>query len=289
MKVIRWGSGRRFQFIETRLFWEGRVNRSDLTNNFGISVPQATADLARYQDLAPGNMDYDTKAKAYIATPQFTPRFADLSSDNFLTQFKLVAEGIMPREELSSSSALEFAIVPTPTRIVDKDILRAIFRSIISREQIEIYYQSMSRPEPIWRWVTPHALAYDGFRWHARAFCHLTKAFKDFLLTRVLDTGERRSHAIDHEMDREWSLFVNLKVGPHPQLSEDQRRIVELDYGMENGCFELKTRAALLYYVNKRLGLNGAEQRDPQEQQIVLLNNHEIQLQLSALWQEGPS
>lgn len=289
MKSVRWGIHRRFQFIETRLFWEGRVNRSDLTNNFHISVPQATADLAQYQRFAPGNMEYDAKAKAYIATPTFKALFAELSSDNFLTQIKLVAEGVMPREELSSSTNFEFAVVPSPIRVVNTDILRSVFRSILNRDAIEINYQSMSRPEPVWRWITPHALAYDGFRWHTRAFCHMSKAFKDFLLTRVLDTGEKKQHVIDHDMDREWSEFITLKVGPHPKLSQDQRRVVELDYGMEHGYFELRTRAALRYYVYKRLGLGDAGNKEPQEQQIVLLNGDEIDAQLSALRQEGPS
>ncbi|MES2390903.1 MAG: hypothetical protein V4555_04635, partial [Acidobacteriota bacterium] len=42
----RWGQERRLEFIEFRLQWEGRVNRSDLVNYFSISVPQASLDFA---------------------------------------------------------------------------------------------------------------------------------------------------------------------------------------------------------------------------------------------------
>ena len=48
-KVARWGQERRLEFIDFRLYWEGRINRSDLIDFFGISVPQASLDLAKYQ------------------------------------------------------------------------------------------------------------------------------------------------------------------------------------------------------------------------------------------------
>ena len=47
-----------------------------------------------------------------------------------------------------------------------------------------------ARPEPGWRWITPHAFGNDGLRWHVRAYCHIDKKFKDFLLSRCLDRGD---------------------------------------------------------------------------------------------------
>ena len=70
---LRWGVERRLEFIEFRLFWEGRLNRSDITDFFGVSVPQASKDLSLYQELAPGNMDYDKSEKRYVAGPGFKP------------------------------------------------------------------------------------------------------------------------------------------------------------------------------------------------------------------------
>ena len=42
---LRWGIEQRLEFIEFRLFWEGHVNRSDLMDQFGVSVNQASTDL----------------------------------------------------------------------------------------------------------------------------------------------------------------------------------------------------------------------------------------------------
>ena len=61
--ALKWGVERRLEFVEFRLFWEGSINRADLVEFFGVSVPQASKDLALYQERAPGNMDYDTREK----------------------------------------------------------------------------------------------------------------------------------------------------------------------------------------------------------------------------------
>ena len=68
-----------------------------------------------------------------------------------------------------------------------------------------------------------------------------------------------------------------LEVGPHPDLSETQARVIALEYGMRGGKAKIKVRRALLYYALKRLGLDTApEARTPQDQQIVLINRDEI-------------
>jgi hypothetical protein len=68
---------RRLEFIELRLFSEGHVNRSDLTDQFGVSVNQASTDLNRYIGLAPDNMVYDKSARTYVRGPAFKPRFLE--------------------------------------------------------------------------------------------------------------------------------------------------------------------------------------------------------------------
>lgn len=68
---MRWSVERRLEFVEFRLFWEGRINRSDVMELFGVSAPQASADLKRYQELAPGNMQYSTQRKCYLSTESF--------------------------------------------------------------------------------------------------------------------------------------------------------------------------------------------------------------------------
>ncbi|MEP2186453.1 MAG: transcriptional regulator, partial [Roseibium sp.] len=67
----------------------------------------------------------------------------------------------------------------------------------------------------------------------------------------------------------------------HPALSEDQKRIVELDYGMKDGTAEVAVRKCLLFYNLRRLGLDtSCDTRAPQDQQIVLVNRSEVRAAL---------
>jgi hypothetical protein len=47
----------------------GYINRDHICRKFGISTPQASLDLRRYQTDHPGAMTYDKTAKRYVAAP----------------------------------------------------------------------------------------------------------------------------------------------------------------------------------------------------------------------------
>lgn len=252
---LRWGVAQRLEFIEFRLFWEGYVNRSDLMEQFGLSVNQASADLNRYIGFAPENMVYDKSARTYVPGPQFKPHFLEPDASRYLTQLRSVAEGILDREDAWIANLPPYAAAPTPVRGVNPATLRSVVGAIRRSEAIEVKYQSLSSPEPRWRWIAPHAIAFDGFRWHTRAFCQTDDCFKDFLLSRILEIrGSRESETSDGD-DHDWLAEVSLEVGPHPALSETQAKVIALDYGMRGGKAKIKVRRALLYYALKRLGL----------------------------------
>lgn len=270
---LRWGVAQRLEFIEFRLFWEGYVNRSDLMEQFALSVNQASADLNRYIGFAPENMVYDKSARTYVPGPQFKPHFLEPDASRYLTQLRSVADGILDREDCWIADLPSFASAPTPFRGVKSETLRFVVGAIRRSEAIEVKYQSLSHPEPSWRWIAPHAIAFDGFRWHARAFCFGDEVFKDFLLSRFLDIRALRGSDVLADNDHDWHSEVTLQVGPHPELSETQAKVIALDYGMKGGKAEIKVRRALLYYALRRLGLDtDPAARRPQDQQIVLLN-----------------
>ena len=72
---LRWGVEERPESIEFRHFWEGHVNRSDLMEQFGVSVNQASTDLNRYIGSAPHNTVYDKSARTYVRGPEYSPQF----------------------------------------------------------------------------------------------------------------------------------------------------------------------------------------------------------------------
>lgn len=270
---VRWGIERRLEFIEFRLFWEGHVNRGDLMAAFGISINQASTDLNRYLGMAQGNMRYDKSARAYVRGDRFAPLFLKPDPASYLSQLRSISDGITTQEETWIGQMPAFDTVRNPARGIDVGHLRAVLQAIHSRRAIEIEYQSLSSPAPRWRWIAPHAIAFDGFRWHARAYCFTDGSFKDFLLARILGIRDSRPSDVDRGQDADWHTMVTLEIGPHPGLSEAQKKVVALDYGMRNGKCNVTVRKALLYYTLKRLGLDtDPSTRSPADQQIVLLS-----------------
>lgn len=274
---LRWGVERRLEFIEFRLFWEGHVNRGDLMDAFSVSVNQASTDLNRYIGMAPDNMTYDKSARTYIRGSKFDPLFLKPDASRYLSQLRSVADGILDRADAWIGQFPTYDAAPTPVRGVNAKTLRSVVAAIRRSEAIEVKYQSLSRPEPRWRWIAPHAIGFDGFRWHARAFCLTDQSFKDFLLSRIIETRGTKPSEISAEGDADWNEHVTLEIGPHPELSETQQKVIALDYGMRSGRATIPVRKALLYYALKRLGLDtDPSARRPQDQQIVLLNRSAI-------------
>jgi hypothetical protein len=283
----RWNVERRLQFIDFRLFWEGHINRADLVRFFGISVPQTSADLSQYQQGAEGNVEYDKTAKTYRATPRFKPVFFTPSADRYLAQLRMLAAGLLTEEEAWAAQLPEFSVVPILRRSLGAKTLRIILEAIRKCLSLEVSYQSFSNPEPRWRRITPHALGFDGFRWHARAWCHSHGDFRDFVLARVLAVRGARPSDIDTARDIGWHAEVTLRLGPHPDLKDGQRRAIELDFGMEDGVVEVTTRLCLSYYLERQLGLDLDPSKVPAaRQQIVLLNRGELEAARTAI---GPA
>ena len=272
---LRWGVEQRLEFIEFRLFWEGGINRSDLTARFGVSVPQASKDLSQYQELAPENVAYNKNEKRYVPTSNFQPRFLRPDADRYLSQLRSVTDHALGLDETWLTRPPAFEAVPIPHRNVDPEILRATISAMQERQSLEIRYQSLAtdRPTPLWRRISPHALAFDGQRWHARAFCHVEKNFADFLLPRFLNTRKPGPVERTVDYDTAWNEYVIVLLKPHPRLNEDQKRIVAKDYGMKNDLLNVPIRSALLYYFLRRMNLDFEEEkRPPQEQHVVLAN-----------------
>jgi hypothetical protein len=266
----RWGQERRLEFIEFRLQWEGRVNRSDLVNYFSISVPQASLDFARYRELAPTNAVYDVVQRAYLASPSFTPTLIRDSADDYLTRLWATTVGTMNSNSSFLGWTPSVGIVCDPARTVDAAIMRVFLLALREKRVVRFDYQSMSTAVPSSRTISPHALAFDGFRWHVRAFCHTRKEFRDFVMGRIRSAVPGEPAEIDPKDDADWHNFIVAIIVPHPKLSVAQRQAVESDYCMEDGCLVLRVREALLFYHLEHLGL--LESTENSKKHIALAN-----------------
>ncbi len=272
----RWGQARRLEFIDTRLSWSGRINRKELTEFFKISVPQASLDLTEYQALTPGNVVYDRTEKAYLASSEFHPALIDASSARYLAELYALSTGIISPDISFLGWVPESDVVRHPTRTVSAGALRTVLHAIHECAALSIHYQTMTRPDPTVRVITPRALAYDGYRWHVRAYCHLRLDYRDFVFARILNLAPALKPTAVIPPDAEWDRELSLLIGPNPALDDNRKRVLALDYGMINDRLVVKTRQALAYYLLRRLGLDKAKDKTPEEQQIVLLNREEL-------------
>lgn len=284
-RSMNWGQERRLQFIDFRLRWEGRINRTDLTQHFGVSIPQASLDIAKYTERAPDNLIYDRSSKTYVATEQFCAFYQRSSARRYLEELLATRSGVVEPSSSFIGSAPPVDWAPSPWRTLDEKIVDALVKAIREKLAVRVRYQSMTSVEESERVLSPHALGNDGFRWHVRAYCHRRNRFSDFVLARILHIEGFEPTTVDSQLDSQWETVLLLVLAPHPQLPPAKKRVLELDYGMEDGEVQLPCRQAFLYYTLRRLGLHTRDAPDPLAQQIVLKNRDEIQPYIDALAQ----
>ncbi len=266
----RWSEEKRLEFIDFRLRWEGRFNRSDLTDFFGISVPQASIDISRYLEAAPANASYDRTERAYVAGSGFVPVYPENEPSRYMNELFARASGLESKETSFLGWSPPVGLTPIPRRPIEVSILLALLRAVRDQLGLRILYHSMTRPEPTSRTISPHAFGHNGLRWHARGFCHTHGDFRDFVVGRILKVEGFESRGADPATDRAWHTIQTLELCPNPTLSEPHRRAIELDYGMTNGRVTLQCREALRFYLENSLGLEKPVEGAPDRRQVVL-------------------
>ncbi|MGV6851488.1 MAG: helix-turn-helix transcriptional regulator [bacterium] len=276
MKNARWTKDQRLEFIDFRLHWDGQLNRSDLIDFFGISVPQASVDIADYSKIASDNLVYDRQKKAYLRTEKFSPRYESSSPESYLSELLALkqAEDVLEHNFIKWMPACE--VVPIPKRKVPSDILFVVLTAIRQNKVVEVTYLSKNRDQPTSRCLSPHAIAHDGIRWHVRAYCYTRKAYRDFVIARFIRAELSEEAGMASNNDNGWNKLLKLELVPNPDLPVSHQRVIELEYGMTDGMSEISCRQALLYYVKRRLGLEFSQAACSDDQQVVLKNYDEL-------------
>lgn len=245
----------RLAFIELRLRFLGEIRRQDLVTRFGIQAAAATRDIGQYKDIAPRNLDYDTKGKVYVRSDWFRPVF-EFAPERVLTW---LSHGFGDGEPLRFK-----ALVPceSPSLLSKPDLetLSVLTRAIHKKMAVEISYRALSSGLTT-REIVPFALADDGLRWHVRAFDRRSGEFRDFVLTRIADARLVPGRPEEREMsdqDIQWSRIVELELVPHP-ANVQHPDTIEADYSMEGGVLRTRVRAALAGYLLRRWNVDCTE------------------------------
>ncbi|WP_417221850.1 WYL domain-containing protein [Amphritea sp.] len=265
MTRISYQEAEHYRIIETFAQWEGRINTTYLQKILQISRQKASEIVGCYQNYAPDNLRYDASAKGYIPTADFQPRFTQGHIDEYGQL--LARSGCIDYLSIFETG---FCYLDAPLRNISPSLVQPIMRAIRDKLRIDIGYTSLSSPEYESRIISPHCLVFDGIRWHVRAHCGKNNDFRDFVLSRFNGEAEFEGPAsCTAEQDERWNTWLDLIIQPDPRLAPQKRRLLELDYQMENGQRVISVRAALVMYLTQRLRLDHYDQ-NPEAQQIII-------------------
>lgn len=277
---IKWSTRQRLQYIEIMAWYTGVVSRSDLTRTFRLSPPAATKNLKLYSELVPGNLIYQQNLFGFVPSDNFVHMFADLSPATILPMLADNRAITSHPYNKSPTYGIPAVELPLPARYPSKEILAQLIRAIRHRRQVQVQYYSLSG-NTVPRIIEPHSLVNNGLRWHIRAYNNQDFDFRDFVLARFSDaqmlTEEAESDAL---YDEDWNDTINIMLAPHPQLSEQKRQNLLLDYPMTDGFIEISTRRTLAGYLLKRLSVDTTDDHhlDADSYPLIVANREAIRL-----------
>ncbi len=233
--------------IDFKLYFLGSVNRTDLVSRFGIKEAAASRDLSLYKDLAPKNIEYDTKAKTYIQRDGFSPLFEYSGSQTLAALLHGFGDDFV-----GTQKPIVTCEAPTQLNYPNIQTLAFITRAIHNSQVLKIQYRSLSSGLSE-REIVPFALIDNGLRWHVRGYDRARNRFADFVVNRI-EAPHLISEEIPEEQtktaDNQWNRIVELHIVPHPKLKHPET--IEAEYVMNSGLLNLSVRAALTGYVLRK-------------------------------------
>lgn len=274
---LRWGVLRRLEFIDFRLFWDGRFNRKDMVETFGISLQQASVDIGQYEKIAPDNLTYDRAEKVYSRTEHFRPALIAKNIDRYLLQLVAIENQWMRQEDTWFGTFPTVEIVTLGGRPTDSTVLLRVLQAIRNGLEIDIEYASLTGSTQPSRTIAPHALAHSFGRWYARSWSRDHNDFRDYNLNRISEVAASRPSSIDPSLDFEWVHKINLVIVPNPSLSSEKQAAIANELGMADERLVRPCRLSLSFYLMSQYNLEiEPGVLPPEKQQIVLQNRDEV-------------
>ena len=256
--------------IDFKLYFLGSVNRTDLVSRFGIKEAAASRDLSLYKELAPNNIEYDTKAKTYIQREGFTPLFEYTGSQTFAALLHGLGDDFV-----GSQKPLVPCEAPTQLNFPNIATLACITRAIHNNQGLKFHYRSLSSGLSE-REIVPFALIDNGLRWHVRGFDRAYDRFGDFMINRI-EAPQLINEEIPEEQtkvaDNQWNRIVDLQIVPHPRLEHPET--IAFEYGMRGGQLVMQVRAALAGYLLRKWNVDCS-------------TSHNLNTQETHLWLKNP-
>jgi WYL domain len=253
-----WAARERLRRVEVLLWWRGWVGRSDLTEVFGISSAQASGDLQRYAELNPGSMIYQTRRKRYEGAPEMR---CVLHVPVFEEALRELLGVTVPLAACSDND--QVAAVTMPMRACDPAVARRVMIALLENRWLEVKYASLASGTHEWRSIAPARFAWDGQRWHVRAWCGKNAAWRDFVLGRMSAAKWPHDPAESLPVDEAWETIETVRLKINPELSPEKREALRMDYGLTGDAIELRVREAMKPYLLANLYIDESHRELP--------------------------
>lgn len=257
-----WAARERLRVLEMLLWWRGWVGRSDLLERFGISAAQASSDFQKYLELNGKEISYQTSRKRYEATENFTCRLHEPTLEEAV---RVLLAGEMDPEApgvVADGTPDKVAILSMPKRHAAPPIVRRIFVALLAGQRLRVFYHSVNSNTASWRYLKPAALAWDGRRWHVRAWCENNRAWRDFVLGRISKAEWPEPSGELLPPDEDWLAWETVRLRINPELGVEAQASLKMDYGLDSEVMELRVRRALKSYLLAELYIDHESNRE---------------------------
>ena len=264
------GDQSRIALIARILLWEGRVGRSRIASEFGLSDVRASQWLREMREAYPRWTRWDSRQRKHIATPSLYADVAKMSR-GLLTPFLRM---VLTPSSSGDPGAPVYSVVPRYIQAPNPLIFAQLHMAISDARQVQFTYASMGHPEPHIRTLEPHSLVLAGRRWHARGYCVEKGDFRDFVLgrmheTKVLDADR----TADPGDDVAWNTIVPVSFVAHPQLTLEQQQVVRDEFFWGTAARMENCRGALVAYLIQELRASIDQERErPPDFQLFVEN-----------------
>ncbi len=252
-----WAARERLRAVEMMLWWRGWAGRADLVDRFGISPAQASSDFQKVLELNGREISYQTSRKRYEAAERFECQLHEPSLEEAVRVFLGGGGPNVAAADEESPVSEKLAVLSLPKRAAPLAISRKVMVALLAGGRLRVKYHSLSSGEVAWRWLRPGALAWDGRRWHVRAWCETRGDWRDFVLGRI--AAAEWPLAVDGETseDVDWNAWETVRFRINPELESDAREALRVDYGLEGEWMEVRVRRALKGYLLAEMFIDG--------------------------------
>lgn len=258
---LSYAQKQRLRYFESKLIWEGQVNRKSVCNQFGVTANHFTRDLGDYKRNFPNNIWYDVSTRAYRPSSKFDAQFTSGDPEEYLSLLKLYSQNKSPSIMAELGVYVISDAINEPQERINRRALQEVLKAIRGKHGLTISYQSFSREEPSNRAIWPHALVWSGDRWHARAFDENRQMFIDIVLSRIMEVIQTEHPPLEWlDDDLDWVEHEVVDIIPNPELSAPQQSAIAIEYGMDliggQYVWSVQMRRCLIQYFLYRYRLD---------------------------------